>query len=289
MLADHGQQGRHRGPGIAQQGQCCGAAGQLGGIDVDADLAGQIGEVAVVIHVILGRAELGADRQQLIGRGQRPAHRLQAGRGGHAQRMAMQHAARIDRLDHRRVQLFGQGTQGGLLPLAAATGQNDHAAGSVQPRCGGGKVGGWWQHRHGQRHRCGQFGAGQRHHVGRHLDMDRTGPAGLQQPKSPVQHRPDILRCRDLPGRAQGAHHGGLIGQFVQQAQPLAQRCPAVHPGNHQHRDGIGAGLRHGGQDIGQPRSGDHKGHAGFARHAGIAIGHKAAALFVPRRHVADA
>ena len=61
-----------------------------------------------------------------------------------------------------------------------------------------------------------------------------------------------------------------------------------VDTGNHQHRDGIGFGLRHGRGDVGHARAGDDEAHAHFARGAGIAIGHKACALFVAWGDVAD-
>ena len=61
-----------------------------------------------------------------------------------------------------------------------------------------------------------------------------------------------------------------------------------VDTGNHQHWNGVGFGLRHRRGDVGHARASDDEAHTDFARGAGIAIGHKACALFVARGDVAD-
>ena len=117
--------------------------------------------------------------------------------------------------------------------------------------------------------------------------MHRAGAASGHGGKGPIQRLSHLGRVGDLAAGAKRADHRLLVRQFVQKAQPLAQTGAAVHAGNHQHRHRIFAGLRHGGNGIGQPRPGNNQRDTGFTRSAGIAIGHKGAALFVARGDVA--
>ena len=63
------------GPASALTGIFGGVAGQLVGADVDADHARQVGQAALGIDVIVGRPKLGADGQDLVGRGDQAADR----------------------------------------------------------------------------------------------------------------------------------------------------------------------------------------------------------------------
>ena len=83
-------------------------------------------------------------------------------------------------------------------------------------------------------------------------------------------------------------HHAALVRQLVQMAKTLAQRVPRIDAGDDEHGNGIGARLAHGGDRVGEARSGDDEGDARLSRHARIAVGHEAGALLVARRDVAD-
>ena len=138
----------------------------------------------------------------------------------------------------------------------------------------------------GRKHR--QFAGGLGHHIGRYLDMHRTGPRGRKKREGARQNFGQLGRPFD-PVREQRdlLHHAALVRQFVQIAEPLAERAGGVDAGYDQHRHGIGARLAHGGDRVGQAGTGDDEGHARASRNAGVAVGHEARALLVTRRDVA--
>lgn len=73
-------------------------------VDVDADEVGRHHEIAVAIHIVVGRAEFGAGCDHQIGFGDKRPHGLQAGACRHTEWMLVEQAARISGLDHRRVE-----------------------------------------------------------------------------------------------------------------------------------------------------------------------------------------
>jgi hypothetical protein len=84
-------------------------------------------------------------------------------------------------------------------------------------------------------------------------------------------------------------HDIALRGKFMEAAVAHAELLGAVDGGDHQHGDGIGIGLAHGGEDVGHAGAGDDEADTRLAAHPRIAIGHEAGPLFVARCHVADA
>ena len=265
-------------------------AGQLGGIDVDADHPGRSGQAALRVHVIVGRTEFGAHRQHGIGTRNQCAHRRQTGAGSDGQGVAIHQATGVDGLNHRRADPFGQRLQCRFGPPRAAARQNDRAPGAVQQARGGTQIGGVGNRREWQPGRDGQGGAGHWHHVQRHLQMHRSAPRGGQRGKGAVQRAGQRLGAvNPFRMQRQSGDQGALVGQFVQMAQTKPQRGAGIDARYHQHRHRISPGLPHGSQDIGHPRPGDDERHAGFARNPGIAIGHEARSPFVTRRYMADA
>ena len=122
-------------------------------------------------------------------------------------------------------------------------------------------------------------------------------------------NRPAALMCKVIKRRIQGwqkifsaidvirryrngGHHCLLGGQFVQIPQTSPQTCARVYRRNYQHRAAVGAGLCHGGQHVGQPRTSDHERNPGNCAvcppGTGITIGHKPRSLFVARGDMAD-
>ena len=69
------------------------------GIDIDADQRAQPREAAVDIDVVVCGTEFRTEGDDEIGLGEHAAHGFHAGAGGHTERMAGEHAARIDRGD----------------------------------------------------------------------------------------------------------------------------------------------------------------------------------------------
>ncbi len=258
-------------------------------VDVDADQRRRQHEAAVGIHVVVGRAELGADGEHDVGFGHQRADGAQARAGVDTQRMGVEQAAAVRRGDHRRVEAFGQRPQRGVGMAGAAAGEDQrpprarkHRRGLFQRACLGD---GCWAGR------CDgpQFGRRQGHDVERDLDMHWPRSSRCQQREGPLHGRLQLGRILDAFRRQRHRRHqAALVGQFVQEAQPLAQRRPLVDAGDDQNRRGIGARLGHGGDGIGQARSGDDEGDAGPAAGARVTVGHEGGALLVARRHVAD-
>ncbi len=109
------------------------------------------------------------------------------------------------------------------------------------------------------------------HGLGRHLDLDRTRPAGGEL----------------VHGRAHRRRH---IGHFQHPAPPLGHRPDALDDlilrhlaGDHE--DGRGGGVRGAepGRSIEKPRSRHHQGGADAAARAGVAVRHVGGGLLVPR------
>ena len=167
----------------------CRVAGQLVGTDIDADHARQIGQLAIAIHVVVGRPEFGAQRQHRVGRGgsaRGTASRL--GVAGTAsgwpcispraltvwidrgiQRLGQRLHSRLRQSGHRR-----RSGSPGALPAFSRADASASACGTAIGGCGR-PAGG------------GQRRAGQAHHVGRNLDMRRAGAAAQHRGKGAVK------------------------------------------------------------------------------------------------------
>ncbi|MNF89058.1 hypothetical protein D3C84_715650 [compost metagenome] len=202
-----------------------------------------------------------------------------------------QQALGIDGQRGGRIQGHGQGTGLGLGADAAAAEQQQWAFGVFQQgrrfadqRAIGRRA---LDARSGrQLHVLGRRGDD----VQRQLDMHRAWPFALEHGEGAGQHAGQLLDAHQ--GMAEGRDAGGqcaLVGQFVQIALAQAEAITLVDAGNHQHRDRVGIGLGHGGEDIGHARAGDDEAHPRLAGDAGIAVGHEAGTLFVARGDVADA
>ncbi len=120
--------------------------------------------------------------------------------------------------------------------------------------------------------------------------MHRTRAGAVEHGESARQYgRKFFCAHQRMRERSHAGKHSALRRQLVQHAVAIAQMLTGVDAGNHQHRNRIGVGLRHGGSDIGHAGAGDDEADAGFATDPRIAVGHEAGALFVARCDVAHA
>ena len=169
-------------------------AGQLIGININADHTGGCGQIALGIHVIFCRAKFGAHRQHSIGAMDQRAHRIQTWAGGQGQRMAMHHAARIGRLHNRGRDMVGQLRDQIPTVSRAPPHQNDGRARLAQHLCGLLKLGsirravqtGAWRGAN-RSQQVSRAGCG--HDIGWHFDVHRATPAMFQQIKRLIQGR----------------------------------------------------------------------------------------------------
>ena len=172
----------------------------------------------------------------------------------------MQQAARIDGQHDRRVRAFRpERCSGASACLGAAAGEDQ------RPRCRG------WRARAASAIAV-RLGAGGTGSIGAATSMPAgmaitssgisicTGPGrptrtGRRRgPAPPAARRRRSMRCGQ---QRHLLHHAALVGQLVQIAEALAERGGGVDAGDHQHRHGIGARLRHRGDRVGEAGPGD--------------------------------
>ncbi|MCY1538188.1 hypothetical protein D9M68_737150 [compost metagenome] len=119
--------------------------------------------------------------------------------------------------------------------------------------------------------------------------MHRARPFALEYGEGAGEYAGQFLDTHQ--GMAEGrdaSAQRALVGQLVQVTLAQAEAVTFVDAGYHQHRDRVGVGLGHGGEDIGHSRSGDDEAHPRLAGNPRIAIGHKARALFMAWGDVAN-
>ncbi len=203
----------------------------------------------------------------------------------------LQQALGVDGLCGRGVKGDGQGAGFGLGFDAAATEQQQRVlrlgqlgGGFVQRRAGRGRAG--QLHARAHLHVVGRGGDD----VQRQLDMHRARALAVEHGEGAGQHGRQFLDAHQRVAEgADAGDHGALVRQLVQVAVAVGQARAFVDAADHQHGDGVGVGLAHGGEDVGHARAGDDEAHARLAGDARVAVGHEAGALFVARGDVADA
>ena len=191
----------------------------------------------ILIHIVIGAPELGADGEDKVGLRHHLADRREAGTGRYPQRMTTKDAAPIGGCDNRRVHTFGQRDEVVCRADSAAPGKDQ------RPRGGAEAIGGVsddFRVRHVTGYnRCthGWHLDLLLHHIKRNLDMYRTRtPAGHGR-EGTLHHTLKIRAAmKGMGPQRHLTHHRGLIGQLVQETFLMAERRGGVHTRDHQHR-----------------------------------------------------
>jgi hypothetical protein len=131
--------------------------------------------------------------------------------------------------------------------------------------------------------RCGD-------HVERQLDVHRAGAGAVEDREGAGHDRGQVGGAQQAVAEDRDpAHQAALVGQLVQPALAHAEFVGDVDAGDDEHRNRVGIGLAHGGDDVGHAGAGDDEAGRRAAGGAGVAVGHEARALLVARGDVADA
>ena len=268
-------------------------ARELVGVDVDADQVRRQDEAAIAIHVVVGRAEFGAGGDHQIGLGHQRAHGLQARAGRHAERVAMQQAARIGGEHDRRVERLGEPLQRGLRRAWRRRRQGSAggcAARGEPRRLGDGARLGRWRQRAGaaaatgRRPACPSRRSGSRYAPGPGRDRAKTA---RRRGRARRAARPaSSMRCgRTAPPspscRAGRAVHADSRGPCRASRVALTPEITSI--GTESARACAMAVMV-----LVRPGPVMTKATPGLPRHTRIAVGHEARALLVARRDVAD-
>ncbi len=291
-LRQQGQQRLQRAARIAGQGQRRRKAPKhLLGVDVEPDQRAGQRHRAAVVHVIVGRAKLGADREHHVRPRDQPPCRRERRAAGQAQRMlGRQDAAAVGGHDRGRPQAFRQRARRGSRAERAAAQQQQRPARLSQHRGRLPQRRGACHRARGARHRCRERRCLRAQQVGRDLDMHRARPAAIEHRERPRDHLRQFGQRRDgMRERRDAAAETPLVGQFVQPALAGTGAAGRVDTGDHQHRHRIGIGLRHRRQRVGQAGAADEEAHARPTTGACVAVRHEGGRLLVARRDVADA
>jgi hypothetical protein len=116
--------------------------------------------------------------------------------------------------------------------------------------------------------------------IERQLDMNGPRAAAVEHRESARQHMRQFVRPqqRMAEGR-QALHQAALRRQLVQPALAESEIPRVVHAGEHENGDGVGIGLAKRRRDEAGRRP---------AAGAGVAVGHEARPLLVPRRDMPE-
>ena len=228
------------------------------------------------------RLQPGADRQDHVGLGPQ----LAAGEADLREIVPVAEGAPAGAVrDHRRLQHLGElaqlrlGAEGagadedhGVFGATEELGRlGDERVVGLRRRVGGGAV---------EELDLGFLG----HHVGRHFDLDRPAPAGVQLPERLADARRRLGRMIDALGPfGQAAHQRQLVGNLVEQAESAADRGRGNLAGDRQDRRVAGIGGGKGGRGVQKARAGHDRVNAHAAARLGVAEGHVGGALLVAR------
>ncbi len=124
-------------------------------------------------------------------------------------------------------------------------------------------------------------------HIHGQIDQHRAGPAGRGDMRTPRERSArglsnvldDAVVLRDRAGDAGGV---GLLERVV------ADQVGPDLAGEGDHRDRVHHGGGQAGDEVAGPGTAGGEDHAGLAAGAGVAVGHVAAALLVPRNDESD-
>ena len=269
----------------------------LGGVDVDVDDLGLLGEAVEPAGDAV--VEAGAEGDQQVAALHRRHRRGVAVHPGHAEGQRVVVGERAT--GHQRGDDVDVGQLGELAQLGSGTRLEDAAA-DVEHRAGRleDQPGSLADHprvtldrRPIARQRGGDVGVGRPvplhlrlQHVLGHVDEHRAGPAGGG----------DVERLADRQRQLLGRHHQLVVlGRRAGDADGVAllegvaaDRLRRHLPGDRDHRDRVHVGVHQRRDEVRRRRTRRHQRHAGTAGDVGIALGHVPGALLVAHEDVAD-